>query len=412
MAASALMQVVSITKDYMSFQRKIKDVQKYLHEYHIDGWLLYDFHKRNEYACHFLEIPEETHLTRRLFYWIPKTGEPIKLVHSVEPHVLEHLPGKRMTYNTWQTFDSQLKSLIQDKEVIAMEYSARDRIPYISIVDAGLIELIREVGVKVVSSGSFLQYFTCVWTQKQLGSHLEAAEHLSQIADKTWQWITHNLKTNSAITEYDVQQFIFKEITQRECVMDGLPICAVNEHAADPHYAPSAKNSTQIKRGDLILIDLWCKKKQKEAVYADITRMAIADTKQADKHQEIFQIVRRAQKAATDFIAQAVKEGRTVKGCEADRICRQEIEKAGYGKFFIHRTGHNIHTEAHGPGANLDSFETLDERPLIAKTCFSIEPGIYLPGEFGIRLEYDVYIHETGKIEVTGGSQEELFLLF
>lgn len=396
----------------MTFQRKINDVQTYLHDSHIDGWLLYDFHKRNEYACHFLEIPEETHLTRRLFYWIPKTGEPIKLVHSVEPHVLEHLPGKVMTYNTWQTFDAQLKSLIQDQKVVAMEYSARDRIPYISIVDAGLVELIREMGVKVVSSGSFLQHFTCVWSAYQLAVHRQAAEHLSQIADKTWQLIKHHLNTNTPLSEYDVQKFILSEITQRGCVMDGLPICAVNENAADPHYAPPPKNSTQIKRGDLILIDLWCKKKEKGAVYADITRMAVADTKPNDKQKEVFQIVRRAQKKATDFILEAVQEGRIVKGCQADRICRQEIEKAGYGKFFIHRTGHNIHTEAHGPGANLDSFETLDERPLIAKTCFSIEPGIYLPGEFGIRLEYDVYIHETGKIEVTGGSQEELLSLF
>ena len=395
----------------MDFQRKITDVQSYLHEHHIDGWLLYDFHRKNTYACQFLEIPASTHLTRRLFYWIPKTGEPLKILHAIESHVLEHLPGKKKTYHTWESFDLQIKDLLQDKKVVAMEYSPRNRIPYVSLVDGGIIDLIKESGVQVVSSGPFLQYFTCVWTQRQLDLHRQAANHLSQIADETWKWITHNLQHNRTTTEYDVQQFIFNQIGERDCVMEGLPICAVNEHAADPHYAPLSKNSSLIKPGDLILIDLWCKKKQEGAVYADITRVAIAGKRPTSKQEEIFQIVRRAQKKATDFVEQRVAEGKLVKGYEVDQVCRQEIEKAGYGQYFIHRTGHNIHTETHGPGANIDSFETFDERPLIPKTCFSIEPGIYLPGEFGIRLEYDVYIHDTGKIEVTGGITDSILCL-
>ncbi|MFS8562939.1 MAG: M24 family metallopeptidase [Rhabdochlamydiaceae bacterium] len=395
----------------MSFQHKIVEVQKHLRKHAIDGWLLYDFHRRNEYACQFLEIPSSTHLTRRLFYWIPQEGIPIKIVHAVEPFVLDHLPGDKKSYQTWESFDLALKELLHIKKVVAMEYSPRNRIPYVSVVDGGILDLIKELGVKVVSSGDFLQYFTCVWTPKELELHLEAAAVLEQIAAATWQWIASQLKKKATFSEYDIQQFIFEEVSARGCVMEGKPICAVNANAADPHYNPSPKTSTQIKPGDLILIDLWCKKKQEGAVYADITRMACAGLKGSPKQEEIFKVVRRAQKKATDFIQTSLDKGHPVKGCDVDRICRQEIEEAGYGKYFIHRTGHNIHTETHGPGANLDSFETLDERALLPNTCFSIEPGIYLPGEFGIRLEHDVYIHETGKIQITGGIQDELICL-
>ena len=387
----------------MSFQGKLTQVQKYLRDHKIDGWLLYDFHRRNDYACQFLEIPLSVHLTRRLFYWIPQEGSPIKIVHAVEPFVLDHLPGEKKTYQTWESFDLSLKELLQGKKVVAMEYSQRNRIPYVSLVDGGTIELIKELGIQVVSSGDFLQYFTCIWTPRELKLHLEAAEVLDQAASKTWKWVVSNFDKKAAFSEYDIQQFILKEITAQNCEMDGMPICAVNEHTADPHYNPSPKTSSQVKRGDLILIDLWCKKKEEGAVYADITRMACTAPRPTPKQQEVFQIVRRAQKKATDFVQSCLDKGHPLKGFEVDRVCRKEIEDAGYGKYFIHRTGHNIHTEAHGPGANLDSFETLDERPLLPKTCFSIEPGIYIPGEFGVRLEYDVYIHETGKIQVTGG---------
>jgi Xaa-Pro aminopeptidase len=390
---------------------KITHVQTYLHEHHIDGWLLYDFHRRNHYACEFLEIPASTHLTRRFFYWIPREGDPVKIVHAVEPCVLDHLPGDKKIYHTWESFDESLKTLLQGKQVIAMEYSPRNRIPYVSLVDGGIIDLIKELGVHVVSSGAFLQYFTCVWTPRQLALHLEAASHLDQIASDTWQWIARHLQDKVIFSEYDIQQFIFEEIEKRGCVMEGRPICAVGPHTADPHYDPSPKTAAQVKPGDLVLIDLWCKKKQEGAVYADITRVAVAAPRPTPRQEEIFQIVRRAQKKATDFVGEALSKGKIVKGYEVDSICRKEIEEAGYGQYFIHRTGHNIHTETHGPGANLDSFETLDERPLIPKTCFSIEPGIYLPGEFGIRLEYDVYIHETGEIQVTGGVEDQLFCL-
>ena len=387
---------------------KISEAQTHLHKNHIDGWLLFDFHRRNHFACQFLEIPEETHLTRRFFYWIPREGDPIKIVHAVESSVLDHLPGAKKIYQTWESFDQALREVLQDKKVIAMEYSPRNRIPYVSLVDAGLVELIRESGVQVVSSGAFLQHFTCVWNKRQLELHLEAANHLNQIVNQTWKWIGHNLQNKRKFSEYDVQQFILNEIVSGDCITEGAPICAVNANAADPHYSPSPKTSFQVKYGDFILIDLWCKKKQKDAVYADIARVAVLAPKASPQQEEIFQVVRRSQKKALDFLEASLQKGKVVKGYEVDRVCRKEIEDAGYGKYFIHRTGHNIHTDVHGPGANLDSFETLDERPLIAKTCFSVEPGIYLPGQFGVRLETNVYIDESGKIQVTGGIQDKM----
>ena len=393
------------------FKQKLQQVKAHLDEHQIDGWLLYDFHRQNHQAVQFLEIPPSTHLTRRLFYWIPKEGEPLKLVHAVEPFVLDHLPGDKKVYHTWQSFESSLKELILGKKVIAMEYSPKSRIPYISLVDGGILDLIKEYGVHVVSSGAFLQYFTCVWTERQLELHLEAASHLDEIAEKTWLWISQQLKQNKTVSEYDIQQLILKEMKDRNCEMEGLPICAIGAHTADPHYTPSAHKSSHVQKGDLILIDLWCKKNAPEAVYADITRVAVAACCPSAHQQEVFDVVRQAQRKATDFIRTAIEKGHSIKGYEVDRLCRKEIEEAGYAEYFIHRTGHNIHIETHGPGANLDSFETFDERPLIAQTCFSIEPGIYLPGQFGVRLEYDVYIHKTNRIQITGGIQDNLICL-
>jgi Xaa-Pro aminopeptidase len=393
-----------------SLEQKIQAVQKILQEKQIDGWLLYDFHHSNALACDFLEISPKTMLTRRLCYWIPQKGDPIGIVHGVETHVLAHTPGKKMVYSAWKLFESHLKEILQGKKTVAMEYSPRNAIPTASKVDGGMLDLVREQGVKVVSSASFLQNFTCAWTPDQYELHKEAAEALDQTADSTWKWISDRLKQGELITEYSVQQYILGEIKKRKCVMDGAPICGVNQNSANPHYSPELKNSRSVKKGDFILIDLWCKRDLPRAVYADITRVAVAGRPTA-RHQEIFQIVRNAQKAGTDLVRDRVTKRKEVKGAEVDDACRKVIVDAGYGDYFTHRTGHNIHTEDHGPGANIDGFETLDDRVLIPKTCFSIEPGIYLPKEFGVRLEYDVFIHENHTIEVTGGIEDKLVVL-
>lgn len=396
----------------MDWQAKIQDVQGHLRSQGIDGWLLYDFAGKNSLAREFLDLPSTLLVTRRFFYWIPAQGDPIKLLHQIEPHVLQSRPGSCQMYLKWEELEASLHMILKGSRKVAMEYSPRNAIPYLSQVDGGMIDLVRSCGVEVVSSGDFLQYYTCALSDEQLLSHLDACAFLDQTAAKTWQMIADHLKRGQSITEYQVQEFIQQEMTAGGYFSEAAPICAINAHAADPHFEPKKEERTPIKQGDLILIDLWCKKKEAHAIYGDITRVAVADQRHHNpKHVEIFNLVRAAQKAATDEIAHRWSNAEQIKGYEVDRTCRKVIEDAGFGEFFIHRTGHNIYTQDHGPGAHIDSLETLDFRPLIPRCCFSIEPGIYLPKEFGIRLEHDVYLSLDHTILVTGGVQDSLPIL-
>lgn len=392
-------------------QNKITEVQNDLQQLGWDGWLFYDFRRSNELACDFLEISKHAFLTRRFFYWIPKVGEPVKVVHGVEQHMLDHLPGIKKIYRTWQELDVLLKDLLHGQRQVAMEYSPYNAIPYVSKVDAGTIEKLRAWGIDVVSSADLFQKYQCVWSQSQLQSHLKAADVLDKTAGKAWNFIGNSIKTNKVITEYDVQQFILSEITSQGCTMDGLPICAVNEHSADPHYSPEKESASLIKVGDFVLIDLWCKEKVEDAVYADITRVAKVGKAPTDSQNQVFNVVKESQEKATEFVRKRVEAGLPVMGFEVDDVARGVIAEAGFAEFFIHRTGHNIGIRDHGDGTNIDNFETQDRRHLIAGTCFSIEPGVYLPGEFGVRLEYDVYLGFDRVLMVTGGKQEEIVVV-
>ncbi len=390
----------------------IQDVQSHLVKGKIDGWLLYDFQKSNPLARTFLQLPEETLTTRRFFYWIPARGEPVKILHRIEPHVLSHLPGKERFYLAWQELHEQLKTTLQGVKTLAMEYSPNQAIPTLSKVDGGLIDLIRSFSIEVVSSATFLQYYTCVLDEEQLQMHLEAATFLDRVVSQAWDKIRAALIEEHSIDEYQIRMFIAEQMEKNGFTTEALPICAVNAHSADPHFEPTADNAVAIKRGDFILIDLWCKKKHPKAIYGDITRVAVAGSAPTLKQQQIFSLVRAAQVAATNYVQTRYAAHQPLKGYEVDRVCRSVIEKGGFGPQFLHRTGHNIYTQDHGPGANIDSLETLDERELIPHTCFSIEPGIYLSGEFGVRLEYDIYLGDEGVAKVTGGSQEHLLCLF
>ncbi|WP_194847320.1 M24 family metallopeptidase [Candidatus Neptunochlamydia vexilliferae] len=379
----------------------IDEIQRQLKFYQIDGWLLYDFHGSNPLALSVMEVPEPVLMTRRCFYWVPQVGAPSKIVHQIESHNLDHLPGEKKVYFSWKEMHRTLAETVQGAKSVAMEYSPNQDIPTASVIDGGLIELIRGFGPQVVSSAPFLQTFTCLWSKKQYAQHKEAARVLEEAVEGAWRGIAAGKLTD----EYQVQQFILGEFEKNGCVTEGEPICAVNANSADPHYVPTQDTCAPIQKGDFVLIDLWCKKKG--GVFADITRVGVVGEPTA-LHEEIFAIVREAQKKGTDLIIERYREGKEVKGAEVDQVVREVIEKKGYGNYFTHRTGHNIHTTNHGPGANLDGIETLDDRPLIPRTCFSIEPGIYLPGEFGVRLEYDVYIHEEGTVEVTLPPQEKI----
>jgi Xaa-Pro dipeptidase len=392
----------------MTLTQKIQEVQKSLKDLGVDGWLMYDFRRTNDLACDFLEIPKETLLTRRFFYWIPNQGDPVKLVSAIETKILESLPGLLRPYRTWKEMENILGELLKGRKKIAMEYSPRNAVPYLSKVDAGTMEVIKEFGVVVVSSADLLQQYTSIWDQEKWHLHLQAEQVVTRTVEQAWDYISENLKGSNTITEYDVQQRIIEEFSKQRCITAGDPICAVNENSADPHYTPSKNKHKKISRGDFILIDLWCKKDLPKATYADITRVGVADTRPTEKQQQIFDIVRKSRDTAVELIKRKMASGEPLLGWEVDQASRKIIEEAGLGRYFIHRTGHNIDESDHGSGAHIDNFETQEKRQILPGTCFSIEPGIYIPGEFGIRLEFNVFIHQNRKVQITGGIQEKI----
>lgn len=360
----------------------------------LDGWLFYDFRHLDPIAYRVLLLDQSLHVTRRWYYWVPAQGTPVKLQHRIEPHVLDGLPGEVWSYVSWREQQSALGSFLQSAKRIAMQYSPMNAVPYLARVDAGTIELVRSLGVEVVTSADLVQQFEAVWDEAQLASHQVAAEGLRAIVDEAFAFVGSSLAGGRDLTEYALQQYILSRMQARGLVTSSPPIVAVNAHSADPHYAPTSKGSAPIRRGDLVLIDLWAKQPDPGAVYADITWTGFIGQPVLARHQEVFQVVRLARDTAVTFVQNRVRSGMFPYGWEVDDVCRQVIRDAGYGEYFVHRTGHSIGEEVHGNGANIDNLETQDARRLLPGTCFSIEPGIYLPGEFGIRSELDVYLSQ------------------
>lgn len=391
------------------WNKKLGAVRQSLQNAGLDGWLLYDFRRTNELACKFLGIPLDSLLTRRFFYWLPAKGEPVKILNRMETHSLSHVSGLERVYSSYNELENLLKEILSGKSKIAMEYSPCNAIPVISKVDAGTVELVRGFGVEVVSSADILQQYTSVWTNEQLESHIYANEVLQNSVEKAWRMIGDAIAANQKIDEADVQQFLLSEFEKYQCVCDDPPICAVNTHSAEPHYSPKKNTATQIKRGDFVLIDVWCKKNVPHAVYADLTRVAVVAETPSIRQKKIFDVVKAGRDAAIDLIEARLQTNAPICGWEVDQVCRDAISKLGYGQYFTHRTGHNIGEKDHGEGANIDNFETKDLRRLLPGTCFSIEPGVYLPGEFGVRLEDDVYLNIDGRgMRVTKGLQTEI----
>ncbi|MCS6262383.1 MAG: M24 family metallopeptidase [Nitrospira sp.] len=358
----------------------------------LDGWLFYDFRHLDPIAYRVLLLDPSLHVTRRWYYWVPAQGTPVKLQHGIEPHVLDGLPGDARAYVSWRDQQAALGSLLHSAKRVAMQYSPMNAIPYLSRVDAGTIDLVRSLGAEVVTSADLVQQFEAVWDGAQLSSHQVAAEGLRAIVDEAFGFVGTSLAARSSLTEYGLQQYILSRMQARGLVTSSPPIAAVNAHSADPHYGPASQGSAPIRQGDLVLIDLWAKQPGPGAVYADITWTGFVGATVPTRHQDIFQIVRRARDAAVTFVQGRVRAGEFPYGWEVDDICRQVIQDAGYGQYFVHRTGHSIGEEVHGNGANIDNLETQDARRLLPGTCFSIEPGIYLPEDFGIRSELDVYL--------------------
>ncbi|MBI4401984.1 MAG: aminopeptidase P family protein [Nitrospirae bacterium] len=375
--------------------RRISQIQQALRETPgLDGWLFYDFRGSDPLAYRVLQLDQTRHVTRRWYYWVPAEGMPVKLLHRIEPHVLDELPGDSILYVSWEEQKASLARILKPAKRIAMQYSHMNAIPYISRVDAGTIELIRSFEVEVATSADLVQRFEAVWNDAQLASHRDAAEKLRLIVDEAFTHVGDSVVARPPLSEYGLQQFILSRIKAHGLITATPPIVAVNAHSADPHYGPPPHGSAQIAAGDLVLIDLWAKRPEPGSVYADITWTGHVGHTIPSRQRAIFAIVRDARDAALEFVRTRVSRGDFPCGSEVDEVCRTVIRKAGYGDQFLHRTGHSIGEEVHGNGANIDNLETRDGRRLLPRTCFSIEPGIYLVGEFGIRSELDVYVSD------------------
>ncbi|MEY2560306.1 MAG: hypothetical protein QOG51_721, partial [Verrucomicrobiota bacterium] len=366
------------------------------------GWLFYDFRKSDLLAPRLLMLGENASGSRRWFYYIPATGEPTKIVHSIERTKLDPLPGKRLVYRGWEEQHAHLRETLAAKKPlhVAMQYSPMNDIPYISRVDAGTIELVRSFGVEIVTSAELVQQFEAVLTPAQKQSHIEASDKMHRILLEAFAEIARNIRADKPITEYDVQQFIARRL-EEEGMARETGIVAVNANTANPHYFPTLEANLPIKRGDFVLLDFVSKLRQSGAICTDQTWTGYVGETVPDEFVRIFNIVREARDKATDFVRKNVREGKSIRGAEVDDVSRGVIKHAGYGEQFTHRTGHSIGEEGHGNGVNIDNFETRDSRRITPGVCFSIEPGIYLEGKFGVRSEIDVYVGDKD-IEVTG----------
>jgi Xaa-Pro dipeptidase len=386
----------------------IQSIQSDLRAAKIDGWLFYDFRGRDPIAQHILGLPEGMR-TRRWYYFVPAKGTPKKLVHKIESESLAALPGKTLYYAKQEELRKNLKKMLVRAKRVAMQYSPKNEIPYVAMVDAGTVELVRSAGPKVVSSADLVQKYDACWSAEQLESHLSAGVIIDRIVSGAFQHAANCVREKKPLTEYDLKKWILKEFEAAGIWAEEGPDIAVNAHASDPHYGPTLETAAPIREGDLLLLDVWGKKKTPGSVYYDITWMGYLGAKVPEKHAKIFGILRDARDAAVNLIRKHIAAGKPLQGWQVDKTARAVIEKAGYEKYFFHRTGHSIGEKVHGNGANMDGLETHDVRHLIPHTCNSIEPGIYLP-EFGVRTEVNVYIGD-GEARVTGAIQNEILAL-
>ncbi|HWT03550.1 MAG TPA: M24 family metallopeptidase [Pyrinomonadaceae bacterium] len=402
---------------------RVREIQAALREAKLDGWLFYDFRGSDPLAYRILKLGQRGLTTRRWFYFVPATGEPVKLVHSIERDKLDRLPGRKLVYLPWQQLHNYLRETVAAtasrggllhtqrgkmrvyyrRDIrIAMQYSPNNDIPYMSRVDAGTIELIRSFGVEPVPSADLVQRFEAAWTPAQFEMHREASDKIHRIIMEAFAEIARRIKANEPTTEYDIQQFMVRRYAEEGLESDNEPpIVAVNANAANPHYEPTRERNAPIRRGDFVLFDVWAKVKKADAVYTDQSWTGYVGESVPEEYVRIFNVVREARDSAVRFVQESMRAGRAIKGADVDDVSRGVIKRAGYGDQFIHRTGHSIGAEVHGNGANIDNLETRDSRRIIPRTTFSIEPGIYLEGKFGIRSEIDVHVTDRDAV-VTG----------
>lgn len=384
-------------------------IQQELRTSGLDGWLFFDHHLRDPLAYRVLGLEPRGHVSRRWYYFIPARGAPRGLVHRVEPHQLDPLPGEKILYSRWQEQEPALRELIGGARRIAMQYSPRCAVPYVANVDGGTLELIRSLGVEVVGSAELIQVFEARWSPAQLQMHLEAGRRVDRIREEAFDLIRSATRGGVELDEGGVQQFIMRRFAESGMITNHPPIVGANANAADSHYCPPAGGGAPIRRGDLVLLDLWAKLDLPDGVYYDITWMAYCGPEVPSPMREAFATVVAARDAGIRLVRDAFRSGRALRGYEVDDAVRGCIEDRGMGAQIRHRTGHSIGREVHGAGANLDNFETHDDRRIIPWTGFSIEPALYFP-TFGVRTEVNVFVDDNSA-RVTGAIQDQFVTL-
>lgn len=383
-------------------------IQAALRERNIDAWLFYDHHHRDPIAYRVLGLPKDLMVTRRWFYLIPAEGEPLKLVHKIESHRLDTLPGKQSQYAGWQELFDQIRAMLASYRDIAMQYSPNNLVFTVSMVDGGTLDLVRGLGKNVVSSGDLVAQFEATMTDDQIATHFAARDAIDSITAEAFKEIGRRAR-NGGTDEFAIKEWILEAFRRNDLISDDPPVVAVNANSGDPHYDPRPETSKPIREGDFVLLDIWAKKNTPGAVYYDITWTGFVGKSPSDRMREVFSTVSQARDIGVKTVKDAISAGRAIAGWEVDRAVRNHIQKAGFGEYFIHRTGHSISTEIHANGANMDDLEIHDERRILPNSCFSIEPGIYLP-EFGVRSEVNVLVRPQSA-EVTGKIQTEIVLI-
>lgn len=386
----------------------LRAIQEALRESGFDAWLFYDHHHRDPIAYRVLGLPENLHVTRRWYYVLPAKGDPAKLVHRIESYHLDSLPGPKRAYSAWEEQHANLREMLSGLNTIAMQYSPNNAIPYVSLVDGGTIELIRSFGKNVVSSADLVTRFEAALTEDQVASHFAARDKIDTIMEASFQEIGRRVRSGGT-DEHAIQQFIMEAFHREGLVTEDHLIVAVNANSGNPHYSPTAESAQPIREGDFVLLDMWGKLDRPDSVFYDITWTGFVGKSPSDRHREIFNIVRDARDTGIKTVQSAVSAGEKIAGWQVDKATRDFIAGKGYAQYFTHRTGHSIGTSVHANGANMDNLETKDERLIIPNTCFSIEPGVYLP-EFGVRAEINMIVRGR-RAEVTGRVQNELVLI-
>ncbi len=382
-------------------------IQAALREQGADAWLFYDHHGRDPLAYRVLGLPPAAHVTRRWYYLIPSQGEPQKLVHRIESGKLDALPGPKRVYSSWQELERELLSILAGQTRLAMQYSPRNAIMYVSMVDAGTVELLRSWGKEVVSSADLISRFEAVLSPAQIASHYAAQRAIDAILPAGRQWLRESLNAGRPVTEHGFQQWLVEALEREHLEYEHPPNVSVDGNSADSHYNPSPEHALPIRDGDFLLVDIWGRQRTPGSVFYDITWTGTVGRAPSERELEVFTAVRDARDAAIALVQQAFAAGRAIAGWEADAAARAVIAERGFAEQFTHRTGHNIGTEIHGSGAHLDNLETHDERLLLPHTCFSVEPGVYISGVFGIRSEINMMTSLSDAV-VTGRIQREL----